>query len=405
MSDTESADESSPSVTAQVDGVQIEKSLALETFDTPAIVFTVVSDRETAAYVKITDPLPDEIDPDDVGLHPEYDSEGWRRRGGNLRYEGRLTPDEQVETVYGLRVASVNQPSALLAEPTIDDVDDADDGTTTREYDADTGDDSTGPDIDLDLDEDDANTDTDADTGGDSTGPDIDLTLDGDGEDGEDDENSEDGVVTVGNTDPEPSPASTTDGESVRERSRSSATPDTTVATGTGLEDADGVAAALAQEFERGRVDETTRETLEEHLQPPLPQSVEARLDKIQARLNDFEAYTDALERTLDRVGDDDDIVDEFDMLRRRLSSLEDETSDLRDDVDRTDDRLQSLVELDDDVATLQEHFETVQEDLEAVRAELSEEMAEEVEALQSDLDDLQEWRETLADTLGGGTE
>jgi archaellum component FlaC len=386
-----------------MDGVRIEKSLALETFDTPAIVFTVVSDRETAAYVKITDPLPDEIDPDDVGLHPEYDSEGWRRRGGNLRYEGRLTPDEQVETVYGLRVASVDQPSALLAEPTIDDVADADDGTTTHEDDADAGDDSTGPNVDLTLD--DADADADADTGGDSTGPDVDLTLDGDGEDGEDgedDEDGEDGVVTVGNTDPEPSPASTDDGESVRGRSRSSATPDTTVAAGTGLEDADGVAAALAQEFERGRVDETTREALEEHLQPPLPQSAEARLDKIQARLNDFEAYTDALERTLDRVGDDDDIVDEFDMLRRRLSGLEDETSDLRDDVDRTDDRLQSLAELDDDVATLQERFETVQEDLEAVRAELSEEMAEEVEALQSDLDDLQEWRETLADTLGG---
>jgi len=382
MSGTESADEGSPSVTVEEAGVRVEKTLALELFDTPAIVFTVVSDREDDAYVSVTDPLPGRIDPNDVGLHPEYDSEGWRRRDGDLQFERRLTPGEQVETVYGLRGVSVDRPSALLAEPTVDEVVAAgDEGTDTTVDEGDTGHD-TNDGIGLDLDRD--ASDTSAPDDGDGTGAD-----DVDPEPA--DETNEDRATTL-----DLEPASSAGGAT---ESGSETAHGASVAAGTGLDDAEGVAAALVAEFERGRVDEETHRALEEHLQPSLPRSVEARLDTIQARLSDLDAYTDALERVLDRMGGDDDVIDRVDSLHARLSDVEDETSTLREDVDA---RLEPLADLDDDLATLQENLETVREDLATVRAELSEGTAEEVERLRSDLDDLQAWRETLTSTLAG---
>ncbi|PSQ60679.1 hypothetical protein BRD18_00385 [Halobacteriales archaeon SW_7_71_33] len=377
MSGTESADEGSPSVTVEEAGVRVEKTLALELFDTPAVVFTVVSDREDDAYVSVTDPLPEGIDPNDVGLHPEYDSEGWRRRDGDLQFERRLTPGEQVETVYGLRGVSVDRPSALLAEPTVDEVVAADEGTDTTADEGDT-DRDTNDGIGLDLDRD--ASDADAPDDGDRTGA--------------DDETNDDRATTL-DLESAASAGGATGSESETAHGAS-------VAAGTGLDDAEGVAAALVAEFERGHVDEETHRALEEHLQPSLPQSVEARLDTIQARLSDLDAYTDALERVLDRTGDDDDVIDRVDSLHARLSDVEDETSVLREDVDGVDARLEPLADLDDDLATLQENLETVREDLATVRAELSEGTAEEVERLRSDLDDLQAWRETLMSTLAG---
>ena len=387
MSGTESADEGSSSVTVEEAGVRVEKTLALDLFDTPAVVFTVVSDREDDAYVSVTDPLPRGIDPNDVGLHPEYDSEGWRRRDGDLQFERRLTPGEQVETVYGLRGVSVDRPSALLAEPTVDEVVAAGDkGTDTTVDEGDTGHD-TNDGIGLDLDLDRSASDASAPNDGDGTGAD-------DADPEPDNETNEDRTTTL-----DLEPAASADGAT---ESGSETAHGASAAAGTGLDDAEGVAAALVAEFERGRVDEETHRALEEHLQPSLPQSVEARLDTIQARLSDLDAYTDALERVLDRTGDDDDIIDRVDSLHARLSDVEDETSTLREDVDRVDARLEPLADLDDDLATLQEDLETVREDLATVRAELSEGTAEEVERLRSDLDDLQAWRETLTSTLAG---
>ena len=407
MSGTESADEDSRTVTVEEDGVRIEKSLTLEEFDTPAIVFKMASDRDSVTYLKITDPLPDEIDPDDVGLHPEYDSEGWRRRGGDLQFEGRLAPDEDIETVYGLRVTNVDQPAALLAAPEIDDVVDAtDEGESDDEE---TEDDDTSLDLDIG--------DDDEDDGG------IDLDLGGDDE-------PEDEAAADTEADPAPSvdddpedndtgPTVDTTGEATAEATGSTTETDAagstaeTDAAGSETEtdaagpavDADTVAAALVTELEEGRVDDETRAALNEHLQPTLPTSAETRLDRVQARLDDLEAYTDALERILDRGGDDDDVVSELESLRGEVSDLEGRTDDLGDDVAFNDARLEPLVDLDEDVATLREDVTAVEDDLETVREEVREDLSEDLDEIRDQIEDIQEWRDTLASTLAGGEE
>ncbi len=383
MSGTESADEDSRTVTAEEDGVRIEKSLTLEEFDTPAIVFTVESDRDAVTYLKITDPLPEEIDPDDVGLHPEYDSEGWRRRGGDLQFEGRLAPDEEIETVYGLRVANVDQPAALLAAPEIDEVVDA----------TDDGEDDTSLDLDIGDDEDDDG---------------IDLAIND-----EDDAGDEDaGAESDADTDTDTGEASTDDADPTSDTTEASTGDD-----GTGTDDgadadagtgglaveADTVAAALVAELERGRVDDETRAALNEHLQPTLPTSAETRLDRVQARLDDLEAYTEALERILDRVGDDDDVVSELESLRSEVADLERRTDDLSDDVAFNDARLEPLADLDEDVATLREDLDDLEDDLAGVREDLSEDIEEDLAEIREEIEDIQEWRETLASTIAGG--
>lgn len=357
MSGTESADEDSRAVTVEEDGVRIEKSLTLEEFDTPAVVFTVTSDRDGTTRLKITDPLPATVDPDDVGLHPEYDSEGWRRRGGDLQFEGRIDPTEHIETVYGLRVAGVDQPSVLLTTPEIDEVVDATEDTT-----GDGG-------LDLDLDDGEVTVDDD---GG------VDLDVGDAGTAADDTTDRSDAVRTVG--------ADTSAGTSVA-----------------GTVETDTVAAALVDELERGRVDEETRAALNEHLQPGLPMSTETRLDRIQARLDDLEAYTDALERILDRVGDDDDVVSELESMRDRVAALEDRTDDLSDDVSFTETRLDSLTDLDDDVAALRDDLAAVEDDVEVVREAVPDDLDTEIDEIRAEIEAIQEWRETLASTLAGG--
>jgi len=393
MSGTESADEDSRTVTVEEDGVRIEKSLTLEEFDTPAIVFRVVSDRDAVTYLKITDPLPDEIDPDDVGLHPEYDSEGWRRRGGDLQFEGRLGSDEEIETVYGLRVANVDQPSALLASPAIDEVVDATDGDGDDGGDEDTEDDDTSLGLDIGDDEED--------DGG------IDLAINEDEGDAEDDDENEE-VADEDADDAEPEPEPTADEESAADEPTVD-TADTSTAgadTGGGLAvEADSLAAALVTELEQGRVDDETRAALNEQLQPTMPTSAETRLDRVQARLDDLEAYTEALERVLDRVGDDDDIVSELESLRDEVADLEDRTDDLSDDVAFNDARLEPLVDLDEDVATLREDLTALEDDIEAVREDLSEDLEDDLAEIREQIEDIQEWRDTLASTLAGGDE
>jgi len=387
MSNDDPADEDEQVITVEEDGLNVEKRLAPEESDTPAVMFTIESEREGSAYVQITDPLPESIDPDDVGLHPEYDSDGWRRRGGNLQFEGRLDPGASVETVYGLRIAQVDRPSTLLADPQIDELIEAEmvggaspgpssDATGSREADS-TGDGS------ADAETTDAET-TDAESTGDE--PD-------DGDEDETETEAEDADESTAGLAP-------TEGETV--------------------------AAALAAELEAGGVSESTKSTLAEHLQVRLSKSSEIRLDSVQARLSDLEAYTDALETIIDRVGTDEDAIsglstvrDELDEVHTDLdrtrttveelttqtddvvaatSDLETRTETIRSDVQSLRSRVDALEELPQAVEALDEELSGVQDEIMVLREDLDAELQE----IQSDIEDLQAWRETLARTIAG---
>ncbi|PSQ15655.1 hypothetical protein BRD00_13395 [Halobacteriales archaeon QS_8_69_26] len=435
------ADEDPHKITVSEQGITIEKLLAPDKFDTPAIVFTITSDRDSGAFVRITDPLPESIDPDDVGLHPEYDSEGWRRRGGDLQFEGRLDPGAQIETVYGLRVAEIDRPSSLLAEPTIDRLVDADDVDGEGE-----------PDLDAEADEA---------AGDEGETEDLDPEPEGETEDPDPEPEGE-----TEDPDPEPEEAAAAGGAAAG--AAAADVPDT-------LDGEDSVAEALAAELQRGTVPPDTVETLNEHLDAELADHSEVKIDDFQSRLADLEAYTDALETILDRMGTDDDVTTALTEVRRDVEDVRSETEsvsasveDLQAELESTDAEVGSLNEevgqlngrvadLEDELLGIEDTLDTVagvpeeldefrasvEDDVESVRSdlqgevdgvrgdvaeqvgELQSDVDERIEALESELDDhaetvrsdlteelealraevesLQDWRQTFVAAAAGG--
>lgn len=346
--------ERAATVTVTEEGITIEKRLTLDQFDTPAIVFRLRSDRDDPAYVRVTDPLPEAVDPSDVGLHPEYDSEGWRRRGRDLRFEGRLDPDAQIETVYGLRVENAEPAAEYLVEPTVDRV------------------------------------------------------VETDAAGNEDAKTSNDNEAASNETDQ----GRTDDDESTQTSPSSSPSSSSPGVTGA---DEESVAAALARELERGTVDDDTLATLDHHLNPSLSESAQTRVDAVQARLSDLEAYTDALERVLDRVGTDEDVVEGIADLRRSVDrldgttdTLESNLAELESEVDEGfGDASASLSELTtqvDGVANEVDKLERRLEPLEGVPEAVSElgDAVEELRSLHEDVRELQEWRTNLTASIAG---
>lgn len=415
------------------DGVGVEKVLMVEKFDTQAVVFRVQCSRDRPAVVRVSDPLPAPLSPEDVALHPEYDSEGWGHEDGELRFERRLEPGERVETVYGLRVGEITDPEELLLEPTIDAVDAPDAGghhdedpTAERGAGAfaDDGDDPGGVAVDLDDGPDPSGvetngsgeTDTTEADGGDPTtddavgGPGT-STGEADADAGEDESDAgPSGAATAATDDSldRPATAGSHTGPGVGDGPESGETPEdpagdesaASPAVGTdpeeGVASDDGptvepgddagetLAATLAAEFERGAVDPETAATLNEHLDATLAESTRVRIDDLSARVEEVSAYADAMESLLDRVGTDEDVAD-------AIADLRGEVTELRAEVEADDGVDDAAVE------GLREEVEELAADVEQL-AELGETLAD----VEESVAELEAWREQLASSIAG---
>ena len=104
-------------VTVASDGVTVRKVLERDRFSTPAIAFTMTSERDDPVVIRLTDPLPEGAALDEVGFHPEYGSQFWTAETDRLTFEYRLDAHEEYETVYGLRA---EDPTAFMAEFDLD---------------------------------------------------------------------------------------------------------------------------------------------------------------------------------------------------------------------------------------------------------------------------------------------
>lgn len=353
MSEPEEASDDAHTITLGQDGVTVEKRLAPDEFDTPAVVFTIRSDRDAPAYVRITDPLPESIDPDDVGLHPEYDSEGWRRRGGDLQFEGRLDPGQQLETVYGLRVAEVERPSALLAEPRIDELVDAD-----VVGDAAVSEPEPGTAVATDM----------------STG----------GDDGDDADEESVAAALAAELEAGEVDAATKATLSEHLEARLSNSSDVRLdSVQARLSDLEAYTDALERILDRIGTDDDALADLSE-----LRGEVEDlgdRLDDAADRLDDAVERTDELEAT---TADAEAAVDD---LRATADDLESEVATVRDRLDAVEDLPETVGAVESDLADLREELR-----------EFRETTTDELEGLRADVSELQTWRENLATSIAG---
>jgi predicted nucleic acid-binding Zn-ribbon protein len=435
-------------VSVEGDGVRVEKTFEKDEFPVPVVSFRLSSTADDSVELRLTDNIPESFEMEHVGFHPDFDSEDWTAyRDHRVEFVCTLDPDEELRTVYGVRLDDDQSAEDFLGEPTIerrDETSDSDpDDVLGRETNQLVRDALAGEDV-----------------------PGVDGSLEsGDGDVAAAIGEPSDGVdqTDAGRTDDSPTadePLDLDDDQSAEESDETRPEPrevdaDLSPATSPSADDetpedalVESVAAALAAELRAGNVDDDDVETLREHLdvaESTVPKSVDVRLRRLQSTVADLDAYSDALEEFLDENGTGEELVDGF---REDVQTLEDELAAVEDDVDslrrtqtslredvddldsRVDDRIEGVessiaderaaleddldslrsdVEadigaVDDDVAALSDRLDALESEVsetEAAEAEEFESLASDVEALEDDLDELREFRERMKNAFG----
>jgi prefoldin subunit 5 len=313
MSESEDYEE----IVTSSDGVRVIKRFEAEEFPVPAIAFEFTSGRQEPVTVTLSDTVPEDIDVEDLGFHPEYGSEFWAVESDRIIFEREFDAGASYTTVYGIRAARSEGIERFLTEPTIEAVD---------------------PPLPEDSDEvvlasDDAL---------------VEDALPDDEEIGEDEEESDAPATSLELDEDAMSP------------------PPSTVETGSGVAgelrlEGETLVGELVSELRRGDASQSDVAMLRDamlgdeegggipnqgsvaarldQLQSDVAdlRSVTARLDRIQRDITNLRAYTDALEDFLDENGAAEEIIREFD---DRLDAFNDRVERLESDLATLDQRV-----------------------------------------------------------------
>ena len=418
-----------PEVNVSIDGIDVTKSYNTDEFPVPAVTFDIRSERTDEATVRLVDSVPEDVPPEDLGFHPEYGSEHWAIEDDAAVFERRLAPDEQFQTVYGIRTTD-HDVEQFMTEPALD-VEDLGSGDTGETETEDAVQSATSQSEPV---EDGADA-TDV-PGRDSSQAARDVISGENTVSGLDDEDERVEDVDV-------SAAGTADSESAvetGETSEATAETDTgaradsggsggdsvteAAATGTTV-GAGGVGAALASELRAGDLSDADRDLLTTEFTDEDAGS-DVRISHLQSRISDLEAYTDALEEFIDEngparkliedlTGQLESIEDELDALDERTSEnaaaidgLDDRTTENEGTIERLDEHTteneRAIDDLDERVSENTTTVEAVDKGVADVRADLTE-TQESVEGLRDDVAAIEDWRARISSVLGGVSE
>jgi len=355
MNDTETT----PELTVMTDGITVEKRYETDSFTVPAVAFRFRSDRDGETLIRLTDTIPPDVPPEDIGFHPNYGNDYWTVEDDTVIFERRFEPNEAYETVYAIRTSD-HDPEGFMTDPSLDvqGVDDAE----TQEPDAATPDTSHTTD-------DDAITDDGVDEGDDIAAGDE--TDDGESEGIED----------------QPHDRETRDTGDTRDTED---TRDTTVP-------ADGIGAALAAELREGSLSEADRELIEAELTGE-EGSTDVRMTHLQSRVSDLEAYTDALEEFFDENGTVEEYIDE---TTARLETLEAELDDV---ADRTNENETTVAEFESRIEKNEADIDSIDKAVADIQADFDE-LQESVADLRADVAEIDDWQGQVSSVFGGAPE
>ncbi|WP_330632035.1 hypothetical protein [Halocatena halophila] len=368
----------SETVIAEAAGVTVEKRFEPDEFPVPAIAFTISSKRDDPITLRMHDTLPDEVNSDHIGLHPEYGGEHWTVKENSAVFKRPFDPNEEYITVYGLRHIYVDTADQFLVEPEIEILDPA------------------------------------TDILGENSGQHVRDVIAGESDDGRGRQTgtgNRGGVNDRGVPSVRPGRRRTEESQPARGHTES-------------------VAESLAEEIRSGRVDSQTLQTLRESLGVDRRQSdrsqrssntksdssMDARIRRLQADVGDLRAYTDALEGFLDENGEAQVILSDFrkelDDLSPRVNSLETQTNELSTTVETVEGDVRSLTgdvdsiqeyvdSLSDDLGTLESDFDTASSDISRLQSRVrrmdnSTATEEELDQIRAELDDLASFRERM---------
>lgn len=374
---TNPSTEPAKTMTISAGDFTIRKAISPYQDDVVKVGFTIDSVADEPVHLRLADQLPEEVEMDSVGFHPEYDPDGWTVGDGQtVIYETVVGPGDSRETVYGARVASAAELEPFAIEPSLA-IDTDMEGHAP----------SNGSDDGLVFADD---------------SPDAEPSAsEGDSTVAEGDESAEtDGAPTSFDPDAEAADDLATNGDGSRSIG-SSGTVGTDDAPASESDEDAGIAGSpeppesvideFLGELRRRELTADERDLLHEELALEPAASEAVRLDHVQATVDDLVAYRDALEGFIDEQGPAETILDE---LRSSIADHTEAISRLEASVDDLRGRLGTLEE------TQADDSEAIQDRVSSVEAELSAELLaldDDVETMHAELQRLQEWREKLS--------
>jgi predicted nucleic acid-binding Zn-ribbon protein len=364
MSDSQAYEE----LTVASDGVSVVKRFEEDEFPVPAIAFEFTSHRDEAVSVVLSDTVPEDIEVEDLGFHPEYGSEHWIIEDDNsIAFERDLDPEESYTTVYGIRATGSDNVEQFLTQPALDEVDPP------------LPDDEDPPEDIIPESDDDV----------------VKEAISGDGEIPglEDEEEGDDGedVEKLDLKDPNDPEGGTTTASS---EGGSSVTVD-----------GETVVARMAAEIRQQQVSADDVRLLRKALEMAGDNdgSTSAKVDQIQDDIADLRAYTNALEEFLDENGTAQEILDGFE---QQVSSFESQISNLQSSLEANSEQLESVTAtvdgFDDDIQSLSTEIDSISEELDSVtdRVESVDEqvdtVTDDIETLSGDIDNVSSQVDTM---------
>jgi methyl-accepting chemotaxis protein len=416
MSDSQAYEE----VTVSSDGVTVVKRFEEDEFPVPAIAFEFGSSRDESVTVTMSDTVPEGIEVEDLGFHPEYGSEFWTIDDDTITFERELDAEGEYTTVYGIRATGSDDVKQFLTEPTIEAVD------PPLPEDEQSDPEDVIPDSDDDV---------------------VKDAIAGDGEipgleeeDGKSSDDEED-VATLELNDPNDSGGAASESGGQSTDTEQTASPSL---------DGESVTAALAAEIRQKNVSgedlKLLRRALDVAAQEDGGGSDRARIAQIQDDIADLRAYTSALEEFLNENGTGAELIEDFeqqlDSFDSRLESVQSEldsnsqsvskmgseleeisetvdtvdseVDELGEEVESVSDSVESVESDVDDVSSDLDEMETTVADLDASIDDIEESVAEledqvsdedvttRIEDIEDQINDLQAWQEQIKQTFGG---
>jgi len=436
MSDSQGYDK----VQMSSDGVTVTKRFEADEFPVPAIAFEFESERDESVLVKLVDSVPEGVEVEDLGFHPEYGSEFWTIEDDSITFERDIEAGATYTTVYGIRATDTDNIEQFLSEPELDRVKPpASDGG---------GDDiipESGDDVIKDaiagdgeipgLDDEGTDEPTDEDVGTldlkdpNSQGQSREQTSDDSGAEGED----------GSDVDSDAEPAERPEDDSAAEAAEAS-TADVSVE--------GSVVSALAEEIRQGAVSAEDVKLLRRAFEVAGEEggTINAQIRQIQTDIADLRAYTGSLEEFLDENGTAEQLIEEFenelesfrgqlDSLGSQLGDLEAEYGAVSDDVEsvktemngvstEVDELGEEIQDLDEEVNTVSENVEQfggdmedvtddvdslgdavdgIEEEIEELREGMTgEDVGDRIGDMEEEIEDLRTWQEQIKQTFGG---
>lgn len=377
MSDSQAYEE----ITVTSDGVTVVKRFEEDEFPVPAIAFEFTSERDEEVSVRLSDTVPDGIEVEDLGFHPEYGSEFWMIDDDTITFERDLDAGASYTTVYGIRATGSDDVEQFLTEPTLEEVD--------------------PPLPEEEKDEEDIIPESGDDV--------VKDAISGEGEipgledEGDEEEGGEGDDVTLDLKDPnepesEQTAAQTADGESETGDSDGDGGGETSTAEVS--VEGSSVVAAMAAEIRQQNVSADDVKLLRRAFEIAGEDggTTAAKLQQIQTDIADLRAYTSAMEEFLEDNGTAEQMLGEFesqlDEFESQLDSLQSEFQSTTSELDEMSSEVDSLGE---EVSSVSEEVQTFADDIDSID--------EEVTSVSSEVDSVSEEVDTLGEEVDSMSE